>query len=333
MKTYRTLLVISIFTLSAFCLLLSSCKDDVPPAKPKLSFDKSSITVNEADGEIEIKIKLDKGAFEDFKINYEVSGTALDKVTAGNTKAPDYEITSDYLETEIIKDDSIGIIKLKLYSDLSIEEDETIIISIKDVDSENIEITRNDDIKITVEQEDGMVVVLQWGIGAGEKYTNVDMDLFLWAKGSDSNLGLTSIGSANGSFISPEYFFLPTKAAVDGTYGLSCNYYEGTVEPMNFTVSFIKLVGGVDKSPIVKKGRYTLANVNPWDTSKKDPLLVQTFEKSGGDFTNFSEITIPPTGSRLSTSSIGSLTQLGLVRKSGDQPTSKLLVQLMNKLK
>lgn len=320
MRTYRSLLVISVFTLSLFSLMLSSCKEDEPPTKPKLSFSESTKTINEADGEVEIKIKLDKGAFEDFTINYELSGTALDKVTAGTTKSYDYEVTSDYLEAEIVKGDSIAIIKLNLFSDLEIEEDETIVISIKDTDSENIEITRDDDIKITLKQENGMVVALEWGIGTGEKYIDVDMDLFLWAKGSDSNLGLTNVASANSSFVSPEYFFLPTEAFNDGPYGLSCNYYEGTVNPMNFSVSFVKLVAGVYKTPTVKKGTYTLANINPWFTSKVDPALVITFDKTSGDFTNFSNITIPTAGSRLKSSGI-----LSSNFKKGDDSKNKAM--------
>ena len=140
MRTYQVFLIISISTLTLFSLVLSSCKEDEPPAKPKLSFSEATKTINEADGKIEIKVKLDKGAFEDVTITYELSGTALDKVTAGTTKSYDYEITSDYLETEILKGDSIGLIKLNLFSDLDIEEDETIVISIKDTDSNCIAI-------------------------------------------------------------------------------------------------------------------------------------------------------------------------------------------------
>ena len=318
MKTYRTLLILSAVTLCLFSLLLSSCKDDVPPAKPKLSFDKSSLTVNEADGEIEVKIKLDKGAFEDVKITYELSGSAVDKVTAGTTKAYDYEITSDYLEAEIVKGDSLAFIKVTLLSDFDVEEDETIQISIKDVDSENIEITRNDDIKITVKQENGMVVLLQWGVGVGEKYTDVDMDLFLWAKNTASQLVLTNIASANGSLASPEFFFLPTAVFNDGQYGLSCNYYDGKTDPMNFTVSFIKVVNGAATSTTVKKGTYTIANVNAWDTSSLDPLLVLTFDKTAGNFTNFSEITVPATGSRA-----GSTNKLPTTLKKGYDSKNK----------
>ena len=177
MKTHRILLIISIFTLSAFSLLLSSCKEDEPPAKPKLSFDKTSITVNEADKEIEVKIKLDKPTSERFYITYELDGTATDKVTAGPNSAYDYEIKDDYLEAKIDKDDTTAIIKIQLYSDFEIEDKETILISIKSVDSENIEITREDDIKITITQEDGLLVVLEWP--AQTATAKADMDLLL----------------------------------------------------------------------------------------------------------------------------------------------------------
>ena len=86
-RTYPALLIISILTLAISSLILSSCKEDEPPTKPKLSFSEATKTINEADGKIEIKIKLDKGAFEDVTIAYELSGTALDKVTAGTTKS------------------------------------------------------------------------------------------------------------------------------------------------------------------------------------------------------------------------------------------------------
>ena len=328
MRTKSTILIISAFTLSLCSILLSSCKkDDVPPAKPKLSFSVATKTVKESDGDIEIKMKLDKGAFEDFKINYELSGTSVDKVSAGTTKAYDYEITSDYLSTKIVKGDSIGIIKIKLYSDFAYEnEDETIVISIKNTDSDNIEITRNDDIKITVKQEDGMFVVLEWGIGKDEKYLDVDMDLFLWIKGSDSKLAPIDVGAAGPGFVSPEFVFLPSKPFDDGPYGLSCNYYEGTIEPMNFSVSFVKVIDKVNKPSIVRKGTYTLKNVNAYDKTKISPVLVLTFDKAGTDFSNFSEITIPTTSSR-----IGSAGSLPFNFKKSDDSKNKVMPSYLKK--
>ena len=140
------------------------------------------------------------------------------------------------------------------------------------------------------------------------------MDLFLWAKTTAGEFGLTNIASANPGFASPEYFFLPFKPFKDGNYGLSCNYYEGKQTPMNFVVSFIKIVGGAEKPAINKKGTYTLVNVNPWDTSKIDPKLVLTFDKVGTDFTNFSEITVPAEKSREGSGSSNNFT----VKKGND---------------
>jgi hypothetical protein len=232
-----------------------------------------------------------------------LGGTAKDKVTAGTNSAYDYEITSGYLETKIKKGETSGKILITLASDFSVEDDEIIEISIKSVDSENIELTRDDEIKITVTQEDGLVVLLEWGVGTGEHYTDVDMDLFLWAENNASTLGLTNVSAINSSPVSPEFFFVPTALLDDGDYGLSCNYYEGTANPMNFQVSFIKFVNETAGTAVVRKAAYTLDNVNPWYTSGSDPLLVETFKKSGTDFSDFSEITVPDTLSRVSSHS------------------------------
>ena len=293
--------VLSLLVLLAFCVVFSSCKEDEPFVKPKLSFAVSTLTVNEADDIIEIEVVLDKPAPEDITIDYSLDGTALDKVTSGDSY--DYEILSDYLEIQIDKGETTGIIEIQLYSDLEIEDPELIDIQLEDVDSEKIEITRDDRMKITVEQEDGIVVLLQWGVGEGENYTDVDMDLFLWAENTSGTLVLTGLGSTAPSFSPPEAIFLPTIALEDGTYGLSYNYYEGTVEPMNFEVIFAEFING-DFEPEAQmnifSGSYTLANINPWYTSEVDPLLSQTFKKTGSVYSDFSEITIPASGSRTS---------------------------------
>lgn len=293
----------SIFTglmVAGLCVALPSCKEDEPPAKPKLGFAEKELTVKESEGELEIKIVLDKPATQNIEIDYTLKGTAVEEVTAKSQgTAADYKITTDYLKVEIEAGQSEGVIGITLYSDAQLEDDETIELAIKDVDGD-VEITRDDDMSITVQQEDGLLVVLAWGVGTGERYNDVDMDLFLWAQGTDGTLGLTSFGSLSTSVVSPEYFFLPPAVIKDGTYGLSCNYYSGTVDPMNFQVQYIKVVNGKSSSTVVKKGTYTKANINPWDDQTKgiDPVLIMTFKKAGSDFTEFSDITIPSAGSR-----------------------------------
>src|SRR6187431_1793812 len=103
MRRYSALFL-SGLVLAFFGLTISSCKDDPEPyVKPKLSFAESSMTVDEADGVIEVEVTLDKPADEDITITYELGGTARDKVAAGTTLPYDYEIISDYLEIEIDK--------------------------------------------------------------------------------------------------------------------------------------------------------------------------------------------------------------------------------------
>lgn len=280
--------ILSLFVVMGF---LSSCKDDEPVAPPELSFSESAITVNEADGIIEIEIVLDKPAKEDITIEYSLDGTAIDKVSAGSS-AFDYEIISDYLEVDINEGETSGIIEIQLLSDYSLEDPETIQIEIESVDSDNIEITNDDDVEITVEQEDGLLVILDWD------YTTVDMDLFLWVE-DNANLFLTNVFSARGGPVA-EFLFLPN-VMDDGQYGISCNYYDGPVDldPMNFTVDYITIVDSDDVATVRKLGSYKPININPWDTSGDNPLLVATYQKAGGAYSNFSEITIPPSGSRM----------------------------------
>ncbi len=301
MRKYSTLFL-SGLVLSFFALAISACSDDDEPvAKPKLSFSESTLTVNEADGIIEIEVTLDKPATEDITITYELDGTAIDKVTAdANQVNYDYEITSDYLEVEIEQGETTGVIEIELSSDLAIEEDETIEISIEDVDSNDIEITRDDDLEITIVQEDGLLILLEWEYPVTPD--SVDMDLFFWAENDAGTLGLTNLNSTRPSYQSPEGFFLPTAILDDGTYGLSCNYYFGKVDQMDFSLTFIEIVNNVDASTTVRTGRYTLDNINRWDETEMDPLLVQTFEKAGTDFKDFSEIDIPDAGSRVNSS-------------------------------
>lgn len=265
MKSRNGYFGISLLLITALSVLLPSCKEDEPFVKPKLSFSESTLTFKESDKEVEIKIALDKAYNKDIEIDYTISGTAGEQVKVGTTAPADYKINSEYLKVEIKAGETEGIIKLEFLSDIEIEDDETIEIQIDKVDSEEIEITREDEVNITLKQEDGLVVVLAWGVGTDEKYTDVDMDLFLWAEDATATLVPTSFGSIRESVQSPEYFFLPTAALDDGTYGLSCTYYSGTVDPMNFQVTYVNLVNGTNASSVVKKGTYTSANINAWD--------------------------------------------------------------------
>jgi hypothetical protein len=288
---------------SLVVLGISSCGDDTPAVKPKLSFSESSMTVNEADGLIEVEIVLDKPAPEDVTISYELSGDAYDAIRADiEDELTDFEVVGEYEEVVIEKGETTGVIQLQLYADFLIEDSETIEIQITETDSERIEITRDDDIEITLEQEqDGLLVVLEWD----ETYTDVDMDELLRVADIGGNVATQSVawGSVAGSTISGESIFIP-KSIEDALYGLSYTYYSGTQEPMNFTVTMVEAIDGIFEAAEdrdVFNGQYTLANINAWIGNGSSTKVVQTFENVGGVFTNFSDISTPGSGSRVGT--------------------------------
>jgi len=278
---------------------MPACKDDAP-VKPKASLTDKSLTFKESDGEIDITVVLDKPAAADVEIAYTLTGTAIEQTTSGPNALPDYQINTDHLIVKIPKGGITGIIKLELYSDSEQEQDETIILQLEAATTTGIDISGESNLTITLKQEDGLMVVLAWGVGPGENYTDVDMDLFLWAEGiSNATLGLTNFGSLKASVTSPESFFLPSMLLKDGSYGLSCNYYSGSADPMNFKVSYTSVVDGAGGLPTVIPGTYTLTNLNEWDKSGINPILIMTFKKTGTSYSTFSNITVPSNGSRV----------------------------------
>ena len=335
MRKY-SVLFLSALTLGSFVFVFTSCDDDEPPAKPLLSFSAAEMTVKESDANLEIQIILDKPASEDLTIEYSIAGTAKDDVSAGTTAPADYEVISDYLELEIPKGETVGIIELDLYSDSDLEDDETIELSIEEVNSEDIEITRDDEIVITVQQEDGMLVGLEWGTGDGETYTDVDLDLFLWGENASSTLvrsnyvGLAGnqYTSLRGSFLSPEFFFLPYAGVDDGMFGISATYYAGTATPMNFHLQFIEFVNGAETTTVTRSASYELDNINKWDdeTLGTDPVLLMKFKKTGNDYLEFEEITVPTTGSRM-----GSSSEFTLKKQPGSYSLPETIKQFLKK--
>lgn len=305
MRKY-SILFLSALTLSIFSIMFSSCKDDEPPAKPQLSFASATLTVKESDDNIEIQVVLDKAASQDITIDYDLSGTALDDITAGTTASADYEIVGDYGEVEILKGETTGIIELDLYSDGEFEDDETIEISITDVSSDEIEITRDDETTLTVQQEDGLIIVLEWpdptiveGLAK-----QADMDIILRVGQNTTTWDGVLNGAAAGSVEGPEILFVP-KVVTYPAYGLSYVYYDGNLDPLEFTVTFIEFANGVVEAENLREsfeGSYTAINKNKW-TDVSTTIVVQTFEKTGGAFTSPSTpIVTPATGSRMGSS-------------------------------
>ena len=97
----------------------------------------------------------------------------------------------------------------------------------------------------------------------------------------------------------------------DGTYGLSYTYYSGTSDAVEFTVDMFNVGGmlnGVNRgdTPLTFVGNYGLANINAWDDplTGSDPLIVQTMIKGGFNYASISDITEPPSSSRIKSGTI-----------------------------
>lgn len=152
MKKYPVY-ILSIATLIGIGFGFSSCKEDEPPAKPKLSFAQSAMTVSENDGVIEVELLLDKSYGKDLSVEYTLGGTASDQDAVGTASA-DYEVVGDHGVVVIESGQTSGVIQLEIYNDAGFEEDETIEISIMDVNTSDVELTADDEIEITISNDD-----------------------------------------------------------------------------------------------------------------------------------------------------------------------------------
>jgi hypothetical protein len=270
------------------------------------SFAENSSAIVEDEGLLEITVQLDRIAEDPIIVYYTLGGTAIDSISAWQqgqvdevTYAYDYYIDGVSGEVQIPAGSSKAVIKVEVVSDVYFDfEPGEILVTLKP--TQGITVNPNaDDHTVSLLQENGKLIWLQWDVN----YTTVDMDLFLWKKVD----GAFEIESASyfASFSGDdgELVFWPTNFG-GGEFGLSHNYYEGDVDPMNFTVKFIDYVNGVAQlaDSVTFPGRYTLANVNPWLEASGifPPPIAQTYTVAGDVYT-INPIIPPAEGSRSAT--------------------------------
>lgn len=280
------------------------------------SFATTSMNVVEDDGLIEIEVQLSSSVGEDIIVEYELSGTAIDSLTGWEEETgSDYYIDGVSGEVQVAAGETVGKIRLNLYTDFLIEgagstatlEPETIVITLAGANG-GVSIGDNDELQISVQQQDGRAVFLSWD----ETYTTVDMDLFLWIGEDIPGLEIFTFSAAE-SFEGPELVFIPDNLpqlaleTSDAAFGLSYTYWGGDVEPMEFTATFIDIVDGTIESEAnidSYSASYTLANINEWtdETNGTIPVIAQTFKKVSGQYVEVSEpILVEASGSRLPT--------------------------------
>ena len=155
MKTYSAYIV-SISLVVALGFGSSSCKED-EPARPKLSFSEPSMSVGENAGVIEVELVLDKSYGKDLTIEYTLGGTASDQDAVGSATA-DYEVIGDHGVVVIESGTTSGAIELEIINDATFEADETIEISILDINTGDVELTADDETEITITNDDSQLI-------------------------------------------------------------------------------------------------------------------------------------------------------------------------------
>jgi hypothetical protein len=328
-KIYTSLM--SLVLLGAFGLAFTSCKDD-EPEKFNLTFASATGSAKESDLEIQIEIKLDKPAPEDITVKFKLSGTALDDVRADTENDyADYEVDGDYDKVVIAQGEISANITLIPYSDDVIEDDETIIVTVTEVDNVNVLFEASLLTTFTLEQEDGVIIVLEW-LESNTTNGFVDMDLIVRIGPNPTTVSTDYNGIVTGSAFHSfwdnfEFTFIPKTFIgtffdlnyTNTAYGLTYNYYDGTRDNLTFTSTFIDLVNGVAEPEISRlefTGNYTLANLYKWGDLNENgtidgselPIptaIVQTFRNVGGVYQDFTQITTPLSGSRTAINTTG----------------------------
>ena len=258
-----------------------------------------------------------------------MGGTAIDSLTGWEEETgSDYFIDGTSGELEIVEGESSGTIRLQLYTDFLIENPETIIITLQD--SETVLAGTKDVLTISLKQQDGRAIVLEWD----ETYDEVDMDLFVWF----GDLGSDPEDMSTASFLwsiaastagGPEVVFIPDNlpelfsdgATEDASFGMSYTYWGGNESPMTFDVQFVDFVNGVAEAAGSRdnySATYTLVNINEWDNDATgtNPIIVQTFDKDNGAYLNVSNIAVPNEGSRVRTSPLPPNSQKKITKSS-----------------
>lgn len=155
----------------------------------------------------------------------------------------------------------------------------------------------------------GLRMELTWDAGNGTA-GDVDMDLFLWHENPPGSSNFELVGSAVQIGNVFELLTVRNDSGIfpDGVYGIGCNYYSGTANPLDFTLKYRAQKGTINNDSIVARfnGTYTLANLNRWDQTSTYHIL-QTFEKTGNDFHSFSSFNIPGSGSRTDRCTFGAV--------------------------
>jgi hypothetical protein len=300
--------ILMLFVVVVFSLAVTSCKDD-EPEKFNMTFTEATLSGKESDAEILVEIKLDKPAPADITVKFKLTGTAYDEVRAdAENDYADFTVDGEYDNVVIDQGKSTATIKLVPYSDDVIEDDETIIITVTEVDNANVIFDATKISTVTLSQEDGVIIFLEWP-ESNSTDGFVDMDMIVRIGETSNNYNGIITGSVFRSVdIEYELSFIPKTfigtyfglSYTNTTYGLSYTYYDGTRDNLTFTSTFIDFINGAAEPESSRQkftGNYTKANLNKWVSPTYPTLIAQTFRNVGGTYQDFSTPIVTPVSS------------------------------------
>ena len=272
-------LVSKLIFISLFSVAVLNCKDD-EVVKPTIIFKTKSIQASEMDSIVVVNFVLDKPAPEEITINLIFTGTA----TIGN----DFEGPGSF---KVSKGSQSASVELKILDDGQYEGiPETIYIFMEE--SNGVKLDTQSPLVVTIGDDyPTLKINLTWI--SQPIISQVDMNLFLWRKNEEGQWEFIRMSKTEGT--SFESIELISIHAPDGIYGVSYQYYSGNCKSLSFKSTFNCLQGKLesDKTQLTFEGQYTSENL-----ATNQYKITQTFVKSGYNYSSFSKLNIPNSGSR-----------------------------------
>lgn len=308
---------------------LNSCKDDeVPVAGVDFELETQDVTESdgtpnsfhpeESDGEgvghvIKAKLVFDIPLAGDAVLEFDVDGTT--RQTSNSTESSDFKIeaegenlTVDGSQVTILKGSSEASFIITIYEDGSIEfPDDEDDYTEEGVPFETIELTLERVISGPIKLgtalthtvhvlEDDSYVLMGWGVNDTQSPGDVDMALWVYV---NDEYAFPVDQSTSQSPV--EAFSIP--AGINNlTIGMRYVYKSGTADDVDFESLVANYGGTVTQTNgnsdvgIVSAASYTLANKH---VSAEPQTISQSMTKSGFNYTNLTDITVPTSGSRV----------------------------------
>ena len=264
-----------------------------------ISVYETSSAVSENEVEARITLIADKPVHGDVIVNYTIEGSATsgeDFNAPGSITIPsgasEIEIVIDLLDDTDFEfdpeiDDYFGE---SLTVQLSGVTGNGKLAQLPEALTHNLIILENDP------APKSLTIELAWDSGDGTP-GDVDMDMFIFRIEDEGTVLLAGSAKIGTDFEG----IVITSPAPDAVYGLAYRYFEGSSDNLTISVKFTVENGALDDlggSEKIFTAQYTQANVNGDVSPNATVQIVQTFQKQGLNYSGFSEIDVPDSGSR-----------------------------------